>query len=1112
VGALCVHLNNMHIQQGGASVSKLWRSSCLSLAFAAALAMPAAAQNHYTDAEIRVVGHTGSLSVADALVVQSSQGYVVAPVETLNGTLLFESVGNKVRVTYGPLLEKGPSKPQTFVLYLGEARRVYVEICMNEDGVKYITHKPFPVPKRTGGKVRTLGGQQGVSAGPPSNDECSAPVAILVGDTGFDTTGSTASADVGDCFSGNNDIWYSFSSPGEGTLEVSTCGQAAYDTKLAMYDGLTCDPTTTLACLDDTGGCAGFSTTISAPVVAGDYLIRVGGFSTDTGSGTLTVTHTPPPGAANDECSGAALVDCGGTAFFDNSGFTDVGNPGGSACIEGLNRGWFKFVATGTCAVIDTEGSSVADTVLFLYDGDCGSLAELDCDDDGGSGFLSRICAGGLTAGTTYYVGVSSWDAGSIGVMSVNVSCSDAGEPGDTCADPLTVECGGSATLDNCCWVTDPDDLSFGCETIPAAGPGWMTFVATDTSALIDTNSSGSTDTIIAVYDGSCGSFVELACDDDGGDGFLSELCVEGLTVGNTYYIQVGSWDDDSRGSITVSLQCPCPLPPANDECENAQVVAVPSSTSIDNTFATTDFPPLCGDVTVGYSRNVWFQVTGTGGVMTANTCNAGTPGLATDTTIGVYCADCEDLVCVAGNDDLTCFPFGSRKSTATWCSQLGATYLITVGMFDDSAPQTAVQLDVSSSGGSCSGGVSCLPEGACCLTDGSCVVATAGDCTNLGGTYQGDDTDCTENIVADGGFNAGAFGGNWNESSTLFGTTICDVGCSGGLFARTGASWSWFGGAPGSFEEGSLSQTFVIPSNASSLDFYLDIQLASGNGTDFFEVTIDGIQVFSILENGAPAGYTLHQVPLGAFADDGIHTVAFHAVTDISAAFTNFMLDDVSVLSQVVACPQPTVVLGFCEDDGGNGLGNGQAITSPPEFGNLVNISASGTNAGAAIFDTTPSGPNDPSQDVDLLVDKNCILILQSDAASSQTGDFFDNPNDDEDGGTLTFDFLAAVEMLSVDLIDIDEGAQEASSVVLTDSGGNTRTFTIPAEWTEDLILNGPSGWRTLDLQDTGPQAGFASVATSMDVGAFDIADVARMDVNLGSSGGVDDVTFNNL
>ena len=51
-----------------------------------------------------------------------------------------------------------------------------------------------------------------------------------------------------------------------------------------------------------------------------------------------------------------------------------------------------------------------------------------------------------------------------------------------------------------------------------------------------------------------------------------------------------------------------------------------------------------------------------------------------------------------------------------------------------------------------------------------------------------------------------------------------------------------------------------------------------------------------------------------------------------------------------------------------------------------------------------------------------------------------------------------------------------------------------------------------TLDLQDTGPQAGFASVATSMDVGAFDIADVVGMDVNLGSSGGVDDVTFNNL
>jgi hypothetical protein len=490
---------------------------------------------------------------------------------------------------------------------------------------------------------------------------------------------------------------------------------------------------------------------------------------------------------------------------------------------------------------------------------------------------------------------------------------------------------------------------------------------------------------------------------------------------------------------------------------------------------------------------------------MTASTDNGGT--VVGDTAIGVYCADCGSPVCVTGDDD----GGAGLLSTASWCSQAGSSYLITVGSFSEATTPGAIQLDVSDNGVPCgSPAVSCLPQGACCLTDGSCVVTDVDDCAAQSGTYQGDGTECEANAVADGGFEAGALSGNWSEFSLLFGTPLCDAGCSGASFARTGDWWSWFGGAPGFFEEGSVSQAVVIPSSASSLDFWLDIQTASGNGLDLFEVTIDAIQVFSILENGAGAGYTLYQIPLGAFADGGAHTIEFHATCEAGGTFTNFMLDDVSITTQATDCPLPTVVLGFCEDDGGNALGNGQVIDT--EFGSIVTITSSGPNAGAAIFDSTPSGPNDPSQDLDLLVDKGCLLILQTDAAAGQTGGFFDNPNDDEDGGSLSFDFLAPVEMLSVDLVDIDAGADEATTVVLTDVGGNTRTFTVPAEWTEDLIVNGPTGWRTLDLQSLAPQPGFASVATGVDVGAFDVTSVVNMTVNLGSSGGVDDVTFNNL
>ena len=40
--------------------------------------------------------------------------------------------------------------------------------------------------------------------------------------------------------------------------------------------------------------------------------------------------------------------------------------------------------------------------------------------------------------------------------------------------------------------------------------------------------------------------------------------------------------------------------------------------------------------------------------------------------------------------------------------------------------------------------------------------------------------------------------------------------------------------------------------------------------------------------------------------------------------------------------------------------LANGQDITTPPEFGNLVAIEGFGPHTfGAAIFDSTPGGPN---------------------------------------------------------------------------------------------------------------------------------------------------------
>ena len=176
-----------------------------------------------------------------------------------------------------------------------------------------------------------------------------------------------------------------------------------------------------------------------------------------------------------------------------------------------------------------------------------------------------------------------------------------------------------------------------------------------------------------------------------------------------------------------------------NDDCADAQPIAVPSFTlgttlnaTIDDTF------PTCG--TGITSPGVWYSVIGTGNTITATTC---TNFFGYDTKISVYCGSCEEPTCVTGNDDQCPDGANSLLSTVTWCSQVGAEYLILVHGFGGQSGD--FELDVFDDGVNCQADVACVPEGACCLTGltGECIVTTAQGCDAQGGAYQGDDTDC---------------------------------------------------------------------------------------------------------------------------------------------------------------------------------------------------------------------------------------------------------------------------------------------------------------------------------------------------------------------------------
>ena len=203
-------------------------------------------------------------------------------------------------------------------------------------------------------------------------------------------------------------------------------------------------------------------------------------------------------------------------------------------------------------------------------------------------------------------------------------------------------------------------------------------------------------------------------------------------------YNGVGDVDAYSPQALSGPAAGPGDGTPANDDCSNAIALEVGVAASGSTLGATLDGVDLCG--TAVTAPGVWYSVTGTGNTMTASTCSS---FFGYDTKISVFCGGCDALNCIGGNDD-NCIGGGSSLlSTTSWCSQLGAEYLVLVHGF--SAGTGPFDVLVSDDGVACSGAAPCLAAGACCFTDGSCDQLTSAECAAAGGSYSGDGVPCFE-------------------------------------------------------------------------------------------------------------------------------------------------------------------------------------------------------------------------------------------------------------------------------------------------------------------------------------------------------------------------------
>jgi hypothetical protein len=152
-------------------------------------------------------------------------------------------------------------------------------------------------------------------------------------------------------------------------------------------------------------------------------------------NGILTVNAPLPP--ANDECAGAIALTPGGV-FADNdidgtnlaatlSANTPIPTCGNFNFATTAKDVWYSVVvpASGNLTIETSTHSSGAagiDTVFSVYSGDCTTLAEVGCDDDGATEFaigLSRLALTAQTPGTTLLIRLFGYN-GAQGLYSIS--------------------------------------------------------------------------------------------------------------------------------------------------------------------------------------------------------------------------------------------------------------------------------------------------------------------------------------------------------------------------------------------------------------------------------------------------------------------------------------------------------------------------------------------------------------------------------------------------------------------------------------------------------------------------------------------------------------------
>lgn len=221
------------------------------------------------------------------------------------------SLGKGIWFTYTPLLNGtvtistcGSSFDTALGIYTGSCGALVSTTCNDDNGPNCAgTNASVSFPGTAGATYFILaGGYNGNSgnlsivASSPSNDQC--PGALSLADATSFAMSTINATSIGDPLpscqaSFGKGVWFAYTSPASGTVQVSTCG-SGFDTVLAVYSGA-CGQLVPVACNDDNGpACLGNNASLQFAATQGvTYSILAGGYAGYSGNLNIVASIIP---------------------------------------------------------------------------------------------------------------------------------------------------------------------------------------------------------------------------------------------------------------------------------------------------------------------------------------------------------------------------------------------------------------------------------------------------------------------------------------------------------------------------------------------------------------------------------------------------------------------------------------------------------------------------------------------------------------------------------------------------------------------------------------------------------------------------------------------------